>query len=421
MKKRTFIIIGVAAVAIVAAVWLLSNSGTDENEIFAEVKRGQFEIRVFTTGELEAKNSIEIQGPGGLRTAGIWRVQISDIIAEGTVVEKGAYIASLDRTEISNKIKDAQSDYTGNESKYLQTKIDTTLELRQARENLVNLDYQLKEAQIVVEQSKYEPPATIRQAEIEFEKARNGYTEAVANYDLKQQQSQAKMQEVASSLQRSQNKIEMMEKVLNDFNIIAPETGMLIYKRNWNGKKKGVGSEITPWDPVVATLPDLTVMISKTYVNEVDIRKIKKDQEVEISMDAFPDKSLTGRVISVANVGEQLKNSDANVFEVLVQVKETDTTLRPSMTTGNSIIASQMANVLFVPLEAVHTESDTMTYVFVKSGFGTAKQEVELGALNDNYAVIKAGLEEGQQLLLSRPENAEDLDVQQLAMKEPAK
>ncbi|MCK7532908.1 MAG: HlyD family efflux transporter periplasmic adaptor subunit [Marinilabiliales bacterium] len=81
---------------------------------------------------------------------------------------------------------------------------------------------------------------------------------------------------------------------------------MVIYKREWNGAKRKVGSEISPWDPVVATLPDLSSMISKTYVNEIDVSKVKAGQRVRLTVDAFPEKSYTGAVISVANIGEQL-------------------------------------------------------------------------------------------------------------------
>ncbi|MEZ4997192.1 MAG: efflux RND transporter periplasmic adaptor subunit [Bacteroidales bacterium] len=59
---------------------------------------------------------------------------------------------------------------------------------------------------------------------------------------------------------------------------------------------------MSPWDPVVATLPDLSSMISKTYVNEIDVSKVKVGQPVRLTVDAFPEKSYTGEVISVANM-----------------------------------------------------------------------------------------------------------------------
>ena len=90
---------------------------------------------------------------------------------------------------------------------------------------------------------------------------------------------------------------------------------MVIYTKGWDGKPIKAGSQISTWRPVVATLPDLSVMLSKTYHNEVDVRKVKTGQKVEIGLDAFPDKKLTGVVTRVANVGEQRPNSDSKVLK----------------------------------------------------------------------------------------------------------
>jgi HlyD family secretion protein len=151
---------------------------------------------------------------------------------------------------------------------------------------------------------------------------------------------------------------------------------------------------------VVATLPDLTSMQSITYVNEVDIRRVKNGQSVEIGMDAFPDKKYTGKVTKVANVGQQRPNSDAKVFEVVVRINESDPMLRPSMTTSNAIIAEQLADVLYVPLEAINVENDSINYVYLKNG---VKQEVKMGMTNANDVVIEKGLNVGDRVYLNTP------------------
>ena len=179
-----------------------------------------------------------------------------------------------------------------------------------------------------------------------------------------------------------------MTKVLESFSVIAPEEGMVIYEKGWDGKAIKAGSQISVWEPTVATLPDLTKMMSKTYVNEVDVRKVKPGQKVEIGLDAYPDKKLSGLVIRVANVGEQRPNSDAKVFEIAVEINGTDPTLRPSMTTSNKIVAHVIESALFIPLECLHSQSDTITYVFKKDGAGVVKQEIIVGEINANDAVV---------------------------------
>src|SRR4029077_1800984 len=128
-----------------------------------------------------------------------------------------------------------------------------------------------------------------------------------------------------------------IQEVMGSFTIKAPSPGMVIYIREWSGKKKGVGSQWNAWDNAVATLPDLTQMESQTYINEVDVRKLSVGQKVAITLDSDPSKRLDGTVKAVANVGEQRPNQDSKVFEVKIDVIKADTTLRPGMTTANAI------------------------------------------------------------------------------------
>jgi hypothetical protein len=195
------------------------------------------------------------------------------------------------------------------------------------------------------------------------------------------------------------------------FSIEAPEPGMVIYKRNWRGEKMATGSTVEPWDPVVATLPDLSTMVSRTYINEVDINTVKAGQPVNIGLDAFPEKGLKGKVIEVANIGEQKPNSDAKVFQVLIQLDEMDTTLRPGMTTSNVIVAEQMKDVLFVPIESIHSQGDSITYVYRKAGLGIQKQQIIVGKSNTDESVVTQGLTESDIVFLSDPEGYEDAEI----------
>ncbi|MCX6352168.1 MAG: efflux RND transporter periplasmic adaptor subunit [Bacteroidetes bacterium] len=374
------------------------------------VKQGEFQIAVTTTGELQALNSEDIKGPAGLRQAGVWNVKITDLIAEGTVVKEGDYVATLDRSEISNKLKDLNTELSKIESQYTQTRLDTTLELRKLRDELLNLKFGVEEKELILKQSKYEPPATIRQAEIEVEKAKRTWAQEQKNYILKTQQTQAKMQEIAATLSQQKSKYDQMSKLLDEFVINAPKSGMLIYKKNWNGQKLKVGSSIGAWDPTVATLPDLSVMVTQTYVNEVDISKVKMGQAVVIGVDAFPDKKYHGKVTSVANIGEQLPNNDAKVFEVMIQLEEQDTLLRPAMTTSSTIIIQTVKNAVHIPLDALHG-SDTLNYVFKDDGGSIIKQEVVVGGAGSDDAWIQVGLKKNEIVYLNTPADADKLKM----------
>lgn len=414
MKRNRILILSGIAVLIVLIFVFSRSSSESTGEQIVSVEKGEFVIEVMASGALEAKNSVNIKGPTTLRNYRIWEVTIQDMIDEGTYVKKGEYVAELDKSEVEGKIQDAQLDMNQRLSQYQQAKLDTALKLREARDKLIDLEYSLREKKLVLEQSQYEPPANILKAEIELEKAGRVLEQAKQNYEIKEQQSVAEVQIAESRLSKAQNELNGLTDLSDKFTILAPEDGMLIYRKNWRGQAVKTGSQVNSWDPVVATLPDLSQMLSRTYINEVDIRKVKKGQEVEIGFDAFPDKQLRGKVVKVANVGEQRPNIDAKVFQVMIEVFDMDPLLKPGMTTSNKIITNEIDQALYIPLECLHSAYDSITYVFKKSGGRTVKQEVIIGDANEENVVVLAGLKVGDKLSLSTAEGMDDEDIELL-------
>ncbi len=207
---------------------------------------------------------------------------------------------------------------------------------------------------------------------------------------------------------RIEKRIRDYEEVLAGFVITSPSQGMVIYKRDRFGNKRKVGSMINPFDRVIATIPDLSSMISKAYVSEVEVSKVKHGQEVILTVDAFPAKNYTGSVFTIANIGEKLNNSDTKVFEVQIKVNGTDPDLRPSMTTNNKIMIKTFDNVTYIPNECVHTGIDSIPVVYTRNGL---KQVVVLGESNDKEIVVEKGVEPGTVLYLSTPSDIEDFKL----------
>ncbi|HKK42599.1 MAG TPA: efflux RND transporter periplasmic adaptor subunit, partial [Bacteroidales bacterium] len=205
-------------------------------------------------------------------------------------------------------------------------------------------------------------------------------------------------------ISRIERRAQDLKDLLQGFTITAPSPGMVIYKKEWNGTKRKVGSSINFFDRTVATLPDLSSLVSKTYVNEVDENKVKPGQKVYITIDAFPDKKFTGRVQSVANIGEELPNSNDKMFEVLIKLDKLDPSLRPSMTTGNKIVMNIIPNAIYIPSECVQAGLDSIPFVYTKH---KKKQVVLLGKSNDKNVVVEKGLTPGTKVYINRPENPE--------------
>jgi len=369
---------------------------------------------VSTAGELRARQFVQITVPTGGQQAGVYQIKISSIVPEGTVVKQGDVVAELDRTTVAPKLQEVSLALQKAEAQYEQAMLDSTLNLSTARENIRTMELGLEEKRLAKEQAVYEAPTVKRQAEIDYEKAERALAQAKTDYETKTEQAKAKMREVGAEVARQRGLLKAVQDFMAGFTIKAPSPGMVIYAKEWNGKKRTTGSQVNVWDPGVAQLPDLTHMESVTYVNEIDVRKVAVRQPVAITLDADPTKRLTGKVTSVANVGEQRPNSDAKVFEVKVEVEQSDSTLRPGMTTGNAIETLKVADALFVPLEALGSEGG-LSFVYKQSGGRVVKQEVITGAVNDDEVIIVRGLGADDRVLLSPPANPERLTLTRLA------
>lgn len=405
--RNKLIIFGVVIVALIVVSVTVFNPSKNEDTgaLFATAELGEFTVEVTTTGELSAERSTKILGPVAARDYGIRQLTVQRLVEEGTQVSQGDFVAQLDVGELYDKIQAEKDRLDAEQAEYDNAKIDTALTLRGERDKLINLDYSIAEKELQLEQSAYEPPATIKKYENELEKLQRDKVRAKENYELKIDQAKAKMVEATSDLKRVRDRYNKMTALQRDFTILAPQSGMVIYaKGGFGGDRIVEGSTISPWSPEVAQLPDLSSMISTTFINEVDIRKVKRGQEVEIGLDAFPEKKLTGKVLRVARVGQQNPNSDAKVFEVVVRLNERDRDLRPAMTTSNIIVTQKLDSVVYVPLECLHVYNDSINYVIKKNG---SLQEVQVGMTNSNEAVLKMGVDAGDVLYLSMPASAE--------------
>jgi len=379
-----------------------------EASLTAPVQQGNFKVVVTTTGELRARKFVQVQGPAQAQTVQVYQTKIASLVAEGTVVKEGDVIAELDRAPAATKMADVTLALQKAQAEYTTAQLDSALNLAVAREEVRTAEYALEEKKLAKDQAQYEAPTIKRQAEIDYEKAQRALEQSKRNLDTKTKQAVAKMSSVGADLGRQQNQLKSIQEVMGNFTIKAPSPGMVIYIREWSGKKKGVGSQWNAWDNTVATLPDLSQMESQTYVNEVDVRKLSVGQPVQIALDADPTKKLPGKITEIANVGEQRPNQDSKVFEVKIEVTKSDTTLRPGMTTSNAIETAAIANALSVPLEAVVNEAG-FSYVYKRDGRSVVKQMIETGAMNDNEIVVRNGLTKGEQVLLTPPTDKSDI------------
>lgn len=406
MRKKIIATTVIVILLSVSAIFIFTGSGKKSEYITTAVTRGNFEILVYSTGQLEAQSSENIEVPEILRdrNIGIYEIKITDLIEEGTVVDSGDYVALLDNKAVEEVLVSAQEELEQALNSYDDAKMDSNLTLSNHRDVIINSREEVEEMQIVLDESVYESPAIIRKAEMDLDKAKRKLEQEIKGYELRQRQAITRVERFAIELRRRQTRVNLLFEVLQSLSIRAPKQGMLVYSRDRTREKIQVGSTVSAWRPVIATLPDLSSMMSLTWVNEIDISKVLVNQKVTIGIDALPGKQLEGEVISVANIGQPMPKSDAKVFEIRVRVYGKVDDLKPAMTTSNIIRTGTWEDALYIPTETVFN-NDSLQYVFLEKSGSLVKQVVDLGEENENYVIVRKGLEENDRILLSMPED----------------
>ncbi len=415
MSNKKILLTAISAVILLIIYFSFFRKGeTDYNQVTVNVKRGTFNSLIFSSGQLESEKSQTIEIPEKLkdRNLRIWELSITHMIDEGTVVDSGDYVATLDHKAVEEQIKLAQDDMDKMLSEYEDSKIDSNLNLSNQRDVIVNARLDLTEKKIIMDESIYESPSIQKKASMDLDKAQRKLEQEQKAYVLKQKQEVNKVERKYINYRQVTERLGELQKLFDALEITAPKAGILTYFKYPWGEITKTGSKVGMYNSAIATIPEMSNLISRTYINEIDISKVKSGQNVKIGIDAFPEKQLTGEVVSVANIGQAMPNSDAKVFEVKIKIFGKDKDLKPAMTTSNAIEAGLYADTLMVPTDAVF-ENDSLKFVYLGKD-KPVKQIVWLGDENENYVLVRKGLKENDVVWLSEPADAADLKYQGL-------
>jgi HlyD family secretion protein len=132
--------------------------------------------------------------------------------------------------------------------------------------------------------------------------------------------------------------------------------------------------------------------------NESDAATIAANQKVNVSIDAIPDLSVTGTVLTVAPTGTAI--SGVVSYYVTVVVDKSDPRLKDGQTVRATVVTQELDNVLTVPSAAVRQENGRATVTVVEND-GTLKSvPFEPGMVGPDRTQVLSGLREGQRIAL---------------------
>jgi HlyD family secretion protein len=381
---------------------LVSCKGKEASDIqVTKVKKGTFMEELTEQGTVEAVNSISVSSPSTSYRYGA--LKIAKIVEDGKEVEKGDTIMIFDPSEIKRAIIQAEQQLEIAEAECEKLKSTQQSEIEDLEADLELAMISTEISKINSETSIYEPEATQKEIKLKLESAKIAFERAKEQIENKKVIQREDLLQKSLAIKQLTSTLNDAKSSLNSLFVVSPAKGITIKEENWNtGQKWAVGDQ--PWSgSKLIELPDLSEMRAEVKINEVDVSKILPGQRVEIRPDAYSDSSYTGKVESVANLAQNKDyKTKIKIFPVQIRISGQSKTLLPGLTVSCKIIVSEIPDVLYIPLESLFREQG-MEYVFLKSGSGFKRRDIKTGAINTDFAIVKEGLEENDQVALSDP------------------
>ena len=365
--------------------------------ITSRIEKKDFLDIVTVSGTLEAISTHSFCCPG------IWRdVTIQYLIPEGTNVTSGDTMCILECREIKNEYLLAINELEKAQSEYNKSTADLELRYLLLEAQVKNIEASTEIARLDSVQMKFTTPSTREIIRLELQKAELQKNIALMKLEFLRQINKAELQKMQLKINQQKNLVDQAKAKLDRLTLTSNIDGMAIYCKTRKGVKLREG-DITWGNWPIIEIPDLSEMQVKLEVCEAEYKRLANDQSLEITVDAFPDIELTGKIKYKAPVGKPVKeNSTVKVFEVIVTLDSSSLNLQPGLGLTCEILVKNVPDTVVVPLVSLFDE-DSLKIVYIADKQMFNRMAVDVADYNNKEAIIEEGLEGHETLALMKP------------------
>ena len=430
--RRGLLAIGVVAVVAPAAALIPGAISSREigPRLTHTITRGDLLVTVTEQGTLESSENTEIKCEVRGQSTVIW------VIEGGTTVEPGDELVRLDTLVIENAISERTKYAHWSRSSAERSRADVersklaipeylegryraqlmTLEkdlaiaesnLRTAR-NMLGHAEKMAERGYLSELEVEEKTFAVTQAELTVE-ARNTEIDVLEEFTKEMELEtlsgnlNAAKANLAAAEERAKQDAARRDLALEEFELCvikADRSGLVIYPSaaQWKNAPEIAEGATVHEDQVLLLMPDLSKMQVKVGIHESIIDRIEPGLAARITL---PDKTLGGEVSSVASVTAAAGWWTGNVvkYETIITLPSVPG-LKPGMSAEVEVIVDRHEDVLTIPVAAAVEDAEG-DFCWVKTADGPKRRSLELGDTNDLFTVVKAGLKDGDQVVLN--------------------
>lgn len=184
--------------------------------------------------------------------------------------------------------------------------------------------------------------------------------------------------------------------------IRAPHDGTLLLRDLNEGQViTGVGAQ--SGGTLLGEVADLTALMVRTMVNEIDVARVKIGDKARVRIDPLRDALLEGSVKRIAASALESASDRTRVFPVDVIIESSEPRLRPGMSATITFTLASVQDAISVSLSAVFSTADYGRYVFVRTGETFTVRPVEVGIADTRRVQVLSGLQLDEEVALTRP------------------
>lgn len=361
------------------------------------VRKGTFVDRMVLTGEVDA----EVAEPIVIPPLPEWRTTIQWIEQDGARVSKGARLVELDTSTFASQLDEIERTELEKGEQLLQKTEEARAEIADKE-----LDYLKKKADLDKAQLEADiPPEIISvkeydERQLALDRARTEFEKAKTLLDATRHAQRTEIDNIRLELAEARRQVGIAHQAVETMTLTAPADGLFVINNHpWHGKKIEVGD--MAWVGfVIARIPDLATLEIHARLADVDDRKVVQGMPALVTLDAWPDRRMPGRISRVSPVAEEEGGTSLRrFFQVVVTLdEELPEGIRPGLSARVDVETARIENTLIVPRYALDFSGDTPA---VRLTDGTS-EPTSVVACNATECAIEGSLEEGTRVAMAQ-------------------
>lgn len=442
MKKLLTVIVVTAVCGALIRVGMLSYARAiraGKPARFAVVTRGELDSQILLTGKVEPLKKVVVKSRVPGRVARV-------LVSEGDAVRAGQPLAQIESSELERQASQLRTALGAAQAQIPELAQQQASRRATMVEDLEQAESQLRLAQRALEAmpttlapangNGADDSARLEQSIIHLRETLNKVRTELTSAKASAAQQQMQFQLLAGARGHMQRLIESAaaaKSALQQMTIKAPIAGRVIKCNVLPGDLVTGGANLLGGGQEIAVIADTKQMLVRALIPEVDVAKITEGQAATVRLDALRDEKFGGRITRIAPAAQEQRGPLAAInpnepvwFQVEVRLAQTDPRLRTGMTANVDVATQKLRRTLYLPREAVFEEKglfyvwlvsdrqltssaraasgaavkDASGRVIEQSAVATKKALVHVGITNDMSTQIRAGVHEGDVVLV---------------------